>query len=379
MERISGNGGTIALQEGYDSFAKEVKANAHGGKVLLFTEEGRSGEDARAALAFEGLPIVKRDPNVSSGEMPEGIMAVVGVGGARAIEAAKSTRVGSRVPKILFPTDLSALCGWDDRTFLDLKSDVMMIGSEGNLVLFDRKILSGGGRERAGIGYLVASLVEEIDAVYEGLILSGENPAAPLRRIKERAEHLGDLREDGLAESLTEVAINGTNEPAVPLSESVHLLAMLSARKCGGHYADHLFASAYALIRLYATYLGDLPLEHCPPPDRAENAALLKRTCALSANEILKRGKTYADDYDKRAHITAEYREDFLECLSESVLPLSLLSRLYRRAPATEASKSPTATELLALLSLTGEAVSGYPLLKHIKMTGVLEPLLGCA
>ena len=89
--------------------------------------------------------------------------------------------------------------------------------------------------------------------------------------------------------------------------------------------------------------------------------------------------KPYAEDYDKRWRLTAEYREDFSEAMGESSIPLSLLSRLYRRTPeGTPASPPLSASDLLMLLSLTGEAVSGYPLIKHIKMTGLIEPLLAC-
>ena len=77
---------------------------------------------------------------------------------------------------------------------------------------------------------------------------------------------------------------------------------------------------------------------------------------------------------------TAEYREDFFECIEEEALPLGVLSRLYRRTmPRAEESKQLGAQELLSLLSLTGEAVSGYPLLKHIKMTGLIEPLIAAS
>ena len=388
MEGISEKIQITVLQEGYSSFAKNVKACSHGGKVLLFAEEDRCGEDAQAALAFEGLQIVKRDLSrrieeenpLHQNNLPEGIMAIVGVGGVRAMEAAKARPLGGQMERILFPTDFSALSALDERCFVGLKKDILRLRSEGHVVLFDSKILSKSSEIKAGLGFLLARYVEEIDAIYERLLLSGENPAAALRTVKEHANTLRNLREEAPAESLSEVGFTLLKDSPCEISDSAHLLAFLAAREKGENYAEYLFPASYALIRLYAAYLGDLPLEHCPPPDRARNADLLEKRCDISASVTLGRGKAYVDDYDKRAHDTAEYREDFLDCLSESVLPLSLLSRIYRRAPISgENRKMLTAKELLALLSLTGEAVSGYPLLKHIKMTGVLEPLLDCA
>ena len=49
------------VKEGYRSLAKETKNLAHGGRVLLFTSETRAGDDAQAALTFEGMQVTRRN------------------------------------------------------------------------------------------------------------------------------------------------------------------------------------------------------------------------------------------------------------------------------------------------------------------------------
>ena len=117
------------VKEGFRSLAREVKDLSHGGRVLLFTEEGRSGEDAQAALTFEGMQVTRRNvPEKLSDDFfaelqkaPEGIMAAVAVGGVRPIEAAKAAHIPSVIPKVLFPTELSALSAADERIYLSTK------------------------------------------------------------------------------------------------------------------------------------------------------------------------------------------------------------------------------------------------------------------
>ena len=211
------------------------------------------------------------------------------------------------------------------------------------------------------------------------MLLAHRIPASPLRKIKEKAALLSVIREEDAATGIAEIAPAIFAEEEKPRPATVHLLARLAARKHGGLFCDHLFCAAYALLKLYRSYLGDLPLEHCPPPDRTKNLALLAENCRLAPSILSSKQRPYAEGYDERMRRTAEYREDFSECIAEEVLPLGALSRLYRRTPPTaEEGARLDAQELLSLLSLTGEAVSGYPLLKHVKMTGLLEPLLLC-
>ena len=374
------------VKEGYRSLAKETKSLAHGGRVLLFTEEGRAGEDALAALTFEGMQVTRRKlPEKLSDDLfselqkaPEGIMAAVGVGGCRPIEAAKAARLSSALPKILFPTEFSALSAADERVFLSTKSDLPSTRSAWQIVLLDPHILCASPL-RPGLGFLLASLVEEADGAFEKLILEEENPAAALRLLKEKTAILSSLREENAAEDVWSAALSLLKHPFVAPSDSAHVLALLAAKKTGGNFSDYLFPAAYALLRLYTGYLSSLPLEHCPPPDRSENLRLLHTKCGVSLSLMHRKQKSYAEDYDKRWRLTAEYREDFSEAMGESSIPLSLLSRLYRRTPeGTPASPPLSASDLLMLLSLTGEAVSGYSLIKHIKMTGLIEPLLAC-
>ena len=374
------------VREGYKSFAKEVKELSHGGRVLLFTEEGLSGDDACAALSFEGMRVTRRDIPEKCAEdiyselqkAPEGIMAAVGVGGVRPIEAMKAAHIPSGIPKLLFPTELSALSATDERIFFGTKNALPSSRSTGHIALLDPDLLAASPL-RPGLGYLIALLTEEADGAYERLILSGDSPATALRTLREKASVLKEIREEQAATDVVNAVLTFTSFTGkLPLSSSAHTLAILAAKKTGGCFVDYLFSAAYALLLLYSGYLGSLPLEHCPPPDRTENLRLLNVKCGVSPSLFYKEQKSYAEGYDERWSRTAEYREDFLEAL-DGVIPLSSLSRLYRRSP-HEDERSPTlsASDLLMLLSLTGEAVSGYPLIKHVKMTGLIEPLLRC-
>ena len=392
MESISEKIQTTVTTEGYKAFAALVKEESHGGKVLLFAEEGRRGDDAQAALALMGIPVVRR--NVSAEvlsdysllverSIPENVMAIAGAGGAAQLDSAKALRVGRCVPRILFPLDLSGLCATDCRAFFGTKGDLLTVRSEGHRVLFDSEILSESGRAREGLGILLAQLVERIDDAFEALHLEGKTPAPALREIRSAATTLSSLREEAVCADLAKAAIRLQKAP-FPLSEkdmgAAHTLALLASKSADGNYLDFLFPAAYALIRLYSQHLQAPALSPCPPPDRTKNAELLRTRCAMETRATLLKAKPYADDYRERVRLTEEYREDFAEALSEKNLPLLFLSRLYRRAKKEKEESAPlSARELLSLLSLTGEAVSGYPLLKHIKTTGLLEPLIAAS
>ena len=375
------------IDKGLGECAEIVRAEAHGGRILLLTEEGRAGDDIAAALALAGLTVTRRDLSerilgdygaLTRIDAPEGIMAAVGAGGIAAMECAKGVGLPRSVPRLLIPLDLSALVAFDDRAFFGTKGDVLSLVTEDAHVLFDKETLSSSGQVRTGLGILLAWWVERLDAVYEALIERETCPSNALNELKRAVKELATIRESDAAKGIAELALawtQGANALGNPRSTSAHLLAMLAAKSSDGDYTDYLFSAAYALMRLYARYLGDLPLEHAAPPDRARNVELLEKRCSLSPSPLLTRAKTYAADYERRTRVTAEYREDFAETLSESTL--ASLSRVYRRSRKSESeSPLPPPTALLALLSLTGEAVSGYPIIKHIKTTGLLEPLL---
>ena len=56
-----GNVKITIVNDGVRSLVRQVKELSHGGRVLFFTEEGRQGEDVRAALTFEGMRIVQKE------------------------------------------------------------------------------------------------------------------------------------------------------------------------------------------------------------------------------------------------------------------------------------------------------------------------------
>ena len=378
-------------EKGCGALAEIVRSEAHGGRVLLLTETGEGAHDLVAALSLAGLTLTRREVTdgvlsdyASLGEerVPEGVMAVVGAGGAPAIQAAKGVRPARHLPRFLIPLDLSGLVALDSRAFFGTKGDVLTLKEEGARVLIEKGILTSSSRLRAGLGILLAHLAEGIDGVYEALIKRGRCPAPALSLLSSAAARLVSIREQSAPADTVEVALAWAEEGLfdLPHSSAAHLFAMLASKKAGGRYDDYLFPAAYSLLRLYDRYLGDLPLEHAAPPDRARSVSALRTRCGLEETPLFARAEEYAEGYEDRARLTAEYREDFREIIEEGKLPLSAISRVYRRAGRKEnegGSLSPS--ELLSLLSLTGEAVSGYPLLRQIWATGLLEPLIAAS
>ena len=378
-----------AVAKGFHEIAEIVRAEAHGGTVLLFKDASQRSQDLAPALALAGLKVKQREVTdkilfdyvaLNATPVPEGTMAVVGAGGRAAVECAKGIRLPRALPRLLIPLDLSGLDALDERAFFCTKGEAFCLSCEDVRVLFDAELLSSSDHVREGLGILLARLAETTDGAYEALVEQGKCPADALEGVKRAAADLQKIKESDAASGVTKVALEWTKEGglfSLPAAGTSHLASMLAARKTGGRAQDHLFVASYALLRLYARYLTDLPLDRAAPPDRTRNAELLKETCRLDLLPLLSRGKPYAEGYGERTHVTAEYKEDFAECLQEKVLPLSTLARLYRRAPKpTDEGTLLSAPAILMLLSLTGEAVSGYPLLRQIKMTGLLEPLL---
>ena len=374
----------VSVEEGCKALVKEIKKCIKGGKVLLFQREDRAGKDVAAALTVEGFSVVKRE--VKDGfimnrtfdrEELDFVAAAVGVGGLAEMEAAKDYSAYGKVPTFLYPTDLTGLVAEKaDAEFIAVSRRVTVRADEFTVVA-DRALSECEIGVRAGIGYLLSRLAEVTDGAYADLILHKKDPALALVTVKD----VGAFWEQTAALPLPERIVSTTlrlgseiREKKLSVVKSATDLAFLTARRQGGRYDDYLFSSAYALFDLYRYYLSDFPLECALPPDRAENAARIEKACGLSASAHLKECVGYADGYNERMRVTGEYREDFLRTVN--ALPLAALCRAYRRAETACEEKTLSSERLLDLLSLTGEAVSGYALVKHIKLTGLMEPLL---
>lgn len=384
MEGLSAKIRALRTEEGYRGFAEEVKQASHGGRVLLFRREDRAGKEASAALTALGLTVTtelsdeKGIDVILSKEYPESVMAVAAVGGDGEMQAAKAVRLGRPLPRVLFPTRLSALSALDERAFFAIKGDVVTLLSEGHTVLFDPALLEEGIPD--GAGWILARLLEIADGGYRRLIEEGKSPTAALSLFREGCSLLKEIREENAVELLLQTALRleeGIQREDLRPADSAHRLAFLLEKGVGGSAASHLFAAAYTLLKLYARYLGDLPLEHAVPPDPVKNAELLLARAEMRGIDF-DRLPLYADHYASRYRTTAEYREDFAECFSEETLPLAALCRVYRRTRKSGEGELASPSDLLTLLSLTGEIVSGYSLIRHIKMTGVIEPLTAC-
>ena len=368
----------VTVEEGFKSLAKEVKKCLKGGKVLLFAREGREGEDAEATLALEGYTVVRREVRDAfimrrsfDREEIDFVAAAVGVGGLKETEAAKDYAAYGKVPTFLYPTDFTALSAFIEHTECTTAVQRVTVRSDCFTVVTDRSLYASGEGIRSGLGHLLARFTEGLDGAYADLILHKKDPAPSLAALTRAFE--GWTEDRPLAERMLSAALSlaSADRPAV---KSATELAFLAARSVGGRYDDYLFPASYALLDLYKYYLSDFPLECALPPDRAETAARIGSACGLSASALLAKSARYADGYTERMRVTGEYREDFLQAIA--AFPLAALCRAYRRAPTHPDEKAISSERLLELLSLTGEAVSGYALVKHVKLTGLLEPLL---
>ncbi|MCR4726866.1 MAG: hypothetical protein K5753_06595 [Clostridia bacterium] len=378
-------------EAGFESLGKEVKKAAGGGKLVLFAEEGRSAEDAAAALGVEGFRVLKtlvdqdafsRYSLLNEKSYPECVSAVVGVGSAAAMDCAKAFRKSRALVCVLFPTDLSALNALQEASYFRTTGGLARFPAQDRIVLIDKKRILASPAS-SGIGLFLSRFVSIFDGAYEALLKKGASPAVSLSTLRECARELLGITEEDAAEKIfrailaLEEAIREKNLPESPSSET---LAALLCRESERAYSEERFVAAYSLLRLYSYYLSAIPLDHAVPPDRAKNIEILRSECGVCASALLSReDQTFSEGAEDRLFLTAEYKEDFLSLLKESVLPLSALCRAFRRLAKKEgAGESLSADRILTLVSLTGELVSGYPLIKQIKTTGLIEPLLSC-
>ncbi|GEM_PF-2409143 len=381
------------VREGFTSLAKEVKKAVGGGKVVLFAEEGREADDAIAALGVEGFTVVKSFVRSSflgdyarlkDLEYPESVGAAIGVGSAAATESAKAFTGVRQVPIFLFPTSLSALsCLRKEAAFVSASGFLRFYPTSVS-VLIDRSLLLSGRGAAAGLGYFLARFVGVWDGAYERLSEKGESPTAAFACLKSAAEVLSGLTEENAPEKILASTLrleHHASESGLFVSGSAQTFSALLSRKTGAPFPDCSFYAAYTLLRLYDYYLGKIPLDHALPPDRAQSIELLSSLCKMDASALyLRNDLLYSREMEEKQYVTAEYKEDFAEAIRESALSISLLCRVFRRLSKKEDIRAAIATEtLLSLVSLTGEMVSGYPLIKHIKLTGLIEPLLNCA
>jgi len=374
----------VCVEEGLRSLVKEVKKTVKAGRVILFAKEGREGDDALAAFSHEGFKVDRREVKDAflmrrsfAKEEECRQAAIIGVGGRVETEAAKEYAAFGQNPVYLYPTDLSALSAFQAGVDYRTVKQLFFVETFAFCVVYDRSLKESREGLRSGLGSLFARMIECMDGAYDELMRKKRDPAATLSYLRKvSAEWKNIPTEEVSARVLSSARCLSSEEGnKLPFVKSATTLSFLAAAKKGGRYDDYLFPAAYALFSLYRFYLSDYPLEHCPPPDRVENAARIEKMAGLDAHSHLLLAERYADVFSERGQLTGEYREDFLSFLAED-FPLAELCKAYRRAPGSKDVESLCTEELLELLSLTGEEVSGYALVKHIKQTGLLEPLL---
>ena len=387
---ISEKADVMEIEDGFRSFGKEIKKAAGGGKLVLFADE--EADAAAAALGVEGFTVLKTEVSgktlsryslLNEKSYPECVSAVVGVGSAAAMECAKAFKKSRALTCFLFPTDLAGLVALNDEAFFFTSGGLARFPSPVRTILVDKRKLLSSGSVASGIGLFLSRYIAVFDGAYERLIKKGESPSVALSALRNVAAKLSDITEETASEKTFDAILaleRAVKDKAFYPNPSSQTFAAILANGAEGGYPTYSFYAAYALIKLYEFYLREIPLERAIPPDREKNFELLSVRCGVSASALLARpSERYAEGWEERGYLTAEYKEDFASALKEGVLPLSALCRAYRRLAKKEGKQERISSErILALVSLTGELVSGYPLIKHIKTTGLLEPLLSC-
>ena len=299
MERKE-RAGVKEIEDGFGALGKEVKKAAGGGKLILFAEGEKAAEDAAAALGVEGFTVLKtvvdgktlsRYAVLNEKEYPECVSAVVGVGSAAAMECAKAFKKSRALTCFLFPTDLGGMNALRDEAYFFTSGGLASFPAPVRTILLDKKALVTSRSGAKGIGAFFACFLSVLDGAYERLIKKGESPAVALSVLRSSASRLADITEENASEKVCEaiedlsLTVKEKNLFRIPSAET---LAALLMKDDPGGYPSALFLASYALLRLYAFYWKEVPLDRALPPDRVKNIELLS-SYGVSASALFQR------------------------------------------------------------------------------------------
>ncbi|NCA67190.1 MAG: iron-containing alcohol dehydrogenase [Clostridia bacterium] len=311
---------------------------------------------------------------------------VVGIGEDYVMDSAKVIASSANVPLILVPITFSGLCALQRRAeFFCDGSLISYYLSNPAIVLLCKDFWAGQKAKEfsQGLGYMLSYLVWTVDALYEGIIHNKGINAKTLQLLRYLVKCFGKLNSLENCNN-ADVVIKAAIEISALVSElevksiSAFSLAWFISlyKKEKISYNNYTFIAAYAILQLYCN-TPDMP-DMLLPADRDRALRELEKCCGLDYSEELRQTKIgYAEDYNRRCFVTQDYREELQNLIRGEWL--KNCARYYRRLQGSSGysmCKIISGEELLKLLSLSGEACGGYPLLKHIKLTGLLERYL---
>lgn len=312
---------------------------------------------------------------------------VVAIGEDYIMDCAKVLAATNNVQLILIPLDFSALCAMQKRAefFSDEEGLLSYNPQEPPIVLLCRDYLLSQSSKKLsqGLGYIMAYLVWAFDTLYECIIHNkGINPkiTALIRKI---ITVFSDLNTLELATSI-EVIL----KTAIEISETVSDFEIGSAtailfgwlislyKKEKVSYNNYTFLASFLIIETYRkiNLLDNVLL----PPDRNVSLQALNKNCGFDYREQLRQAKIgYAEDYNRRCYVSKDYIEELQTLLKGDWLYSA--AKYYRRLQGSSGynmRKIICSEDMLMLMALAGEECGGYPLLKHIKISGLLERYL---
>ncbi len=308
---------------------------------------------------------------------------VVGIGADYVMDSAKVIAGNADLPLLLVPSVFSALCAFQKRAeFFSENALVAYYMANPAVVLVCKDVLKcqKASEQAVGLGYILAYIVAAVDHIYEGVIHNRGLSAKALRLIKSLISVLAGMNtmetvENGdiIAKSAIEIA-EFASESSSSSSSAFCLAWYISLYKREKiSYNSYSFIAAYVILELYRkiSNIDNMLL----PADRDLALRELQKHCGIDYSQELKQSKIgYAEDYNRRSYITADYLGEFKQLLSGDWLANA--AKCYRRLIGNSGyniNKIITSDMLLRLLSLSGESCGGYPLLKHIKLSGLLE------
>ncbi len=307
---------------------------------------------------------------------------VIGIGGIECIESVKVIAGIAALPLLMVPTSFNALACLQKRAdFFCTDTFVTYYVAKGATVLICYDILKDKKADiPSGMGYLLAHLVLSFDTLYEGLLHNKGMNNSLIMLIGLIKEAFCALAKAEPAE-LSEIIIRTSVEIASVIAESgqgssasnslAWFISLYKRRETA--YTEYSFIAAYTILKLYlaAPELSNMLL----PASRDTSFIEIEKCCGLSYRRELRETKIgYAEDYSRRDFVTADYLEELKALIRGDYLESA--ARCYRRLVGScgyNMRKIVTSDELIKLLSLSSEAADGYPLIKHLKLSGILE------
>ena len=392
MERILNNGVTVQTSEDFFDFISGIKKILSFGKILFIHGGGKEASSAKDELIKAGYVI--EEGVFSQGDIYdfsklkkrtfcEDCRLVVSVGDLYALSIAQVYASRQSLRHFAIPTTVCGLFALFPQSMYFDTDNIVRFHSTASVIVFCVDSILKESRPKSiaiALGQTLCAMVSLFDKGYEFLIQGREGKARECFSAFSAIKELLTKDFDSLYYfqplfDATMILANASYSPY--LGSGFNLSWLISLYK--NHkvsYNENCFLAGYSIFVLY---LKCLPIDSSVafPPDLLMDIKELEITCGISASQNLRSAKTdYAIDYLRREFITKDYCPELSELLSGDWL--SSLAKTYRRLLGScgyGLKKSLYTETLFNLINLCGHFCDGYPLLKHLKLSGLTDLL----